>query len=181
MFAPADGRILDKLVWPLKHAKVSFMLGNLLGTISMCGTAAEMLAILQFEMAEFVVGGRKATDEDQKALFGSTFERLGQERRVAILRTLGLIDDATRICFDHIREVRRKYLHFWSKDHGSIENDATAVYGDAITLVVGLIGQDIQDGRLKLNEPFVKYLKSRGLVMSPGEAESEGSKRGLTS
>ena len=105
--APADERILDKLVWPLLHAKGSYILGNYLGTISLCGMVSEMLAILIFEVAEPEINGARMTEAAQRELFGSSFEKLGQERRVSILHAYGLIDDALKTSFDRIRTTRR--------------------------------------------------------------------------
>ena len=45
-FAPDEPRILDKLIWPLRNAKGAFMVGNYLGTITLSGLVAEMVAIL---------------------------------------------------------------------------------------------------------------------------------------
>jgi hypothetical protein len=43
LVAPAEAKILQKLIWPLRHAKAAYMLGNYLGTIAMCGLVAEMI------------------------------------------------------------------------------------------------------------------------------------------
>ena len=78
--APADKRILDKLVWPLLLAKGSYILGNYLGTISLCGMVSEMLAILIFEVAEPQINGAKMTEAAQReahafpARHGSTLQ-----------------------------------------------------------------------------------------------------------
>jgi hypothetical protein len=40
---PAEQRILDKLAWPLRHAKASYMVGNYLAVIALYGMA-EMVA-----------------------------------------------------------------------------------------------------------------------------------------
>src|SRR3972149_4477545 len=50
--APAEQRILDKLVWPLRHAKASYMVGNYLAVIALCGMVADMVAILLWELSE---------------------------------------------------------------------------------------------------------------------------------
>jgi hypothetical protein len=34
--APTEERILEKLIWPLRHAKAGYVVGNYLGTISLC-------------------------------------------------------------------------------------------------------------------------------------------------
>jgi hypothetical protein len=47
---PAEKKILNKLIWSLKHAIGSYMVGNYLGTISLCGLVAEMATILLFEI-----------------------------------------------------------------------------------------------------------------------------------
>ncbi len=51
--APYEQRLLDKLIWPLRHAKAGYMVGNYLGTIALCGMVAEMVAILRFEISNF--------------------------------------------------------------------------------------------------------------------------------
>ncbi len=103
--APAERRVLDKLVWPLRHAKASYMVGNYLATIALSGMIAEMVSILHWKMAESEINGRKMTTEDEKALFGSSFEKMGQERRVNILSTYGLINSDGNSQFDVIRNT----------------------------------------------------------------------------
>jgi hypothetical protein len=38
--APAQALLLERLIWPLRQAKGSFMLRNFLGTIALCGMVA---------------------------------------------------------------------------------------------------------------------------------------------
>src|ERR1043165_3041768 len=53
LFAPpAEERILSQLIWPLRHAKASYMVGNYLGTIALCGIVGEMTAILIFDLID---------------------------------------------------------------------------------------------------------------------------------
>ena len=114
--APAEKNILQKLVWPLRHAKGSYALGNSLGCIAMCGMVGEMVAILLWDISKVPLQGKPREEPAQKALFGSSFERLGQERRVQVLRIFGLIDEQTKTAFDRLREIRRRYLHFFPKN-----------------------------------------------------------------
>ena len=51
---------------------------------------SEMLAILIFEVAEPEINGASMTEAAQRELFGSSFEKLGQERRVSIPARLWL-------------------------------------------------------------------------------------------
>lgn len=85
---PADPRILQKLVWPLRHAKVVFLVGNYLATISLTGIVAEMVAIFLFDVAVQSSKQELAEVEAQAGLFAATFEKLSQDRRVKVLKTL---------------------------------------------------------------------------------------------
>jgi len=110
--APAEDHILEKLVWPLKHAKSCYMFGNYLGTISLCGMVAEMVAMLLFEISDFMINNKVLDEEGQKGLFGSTFEKLSQDRRSEILHTYNLIDDELKSAFDTIIGA------FFNKNYG---------------------------------------------------------------
>ena len=99
--APAEQRILDKLVWPLRHAKASYMVGNYLAVIALARMVAEMVAILRWDIAEVSMNGQPMTSEIQKAMFGyRTFERLGQEQSIKVLEACGLIDGAAKGRFE---------------------------------------------------------------------------------
>ena len=164
--APAESRILKKLVWPLRNAKACYIVGNYLGTISLCGMVAEMVALLLFEIADFTINGQPMTISNQKSLFGSPFEKLSQYRRVEILRAYEIINDESKDAFDLIRTRRRKYLHLWSQDHDTLPKDAVSIYNAAVSIVVNVIGQDIKDGKILLNPALVKYLERSGKYLS---------------
>jgi hypothetical protein len=168
--APAEERILDKLVWPLRNAKASYMVANYLGTISLCGMGAEMVAILLFEISEFRLNNRLMTPQDQTALYGSPFERLGQDRRVQILHAYGIIDDEIKAAFDLLRTTRRRYLHLWSQDHERLPQDAVQAYQAAVSIVIKVIGQNFVDGKVALNPALIKYLDRRGIFAESDEA-----------
>lgn len=167
---PAEPRILEKLVWPLRHAKASFVVGNNLSVVALCGMVSEMVALLLWQLSEANLNGRPMTTEDEAALFGSSFEKLGQERRVRVLDSYGLISREVISMFDTIRLIRRKYLHLWSQDHDRISDDAVACFQAAIGLVVAALGQDIQDGALVLNPKLIRYLEKQGIYEPPIES-----------
>jgi hypothetical protein len=162
--APLEENILTKLIWPLRYAKGCYMLGNYLGTISLCGMVAEMTALLIFEISSISINGRPLDNELQKRLFGSGFEKLGQERRVAILNAYNLIDDKVKSYFDTIREIRRQYLHLYSKNYTRLAPDAVKVFNTAAAIVVEVIGQDIKDGKIILKPALLTYLHKKGIV-----------------
>ena len=170
--APAETKILQKLIWPLRHAKRAYMLGNYLGTIAMCGLVSEMIAILIFEISRCKLNNEDITEDKQKKLFGRSFENLGQERRVEVLRGYEIIDDKLKSKFDVIRTKRKRYLHLWSEDHECLAKDAIIVYDAAVGLVLEVIGQQFQDGKLLLNPALVTYLRRAGAI-KPGKAQHQ--------
>jgi hypothetical protein len=167
--APAEERILNKLVWPLRNAKASYMVANYLGTISLCGMVAEMVAVLLLEIAELKINNRLMTPQDQTSLYGSTFERLGQDRRIQILYAYDIIDDDIKAAFDLVRTTRRRYLHIWSQDHEKLPQDAIQVYQASISIVIKAIGQNFVDGKVVLNPALIKYLDRRGIFTESTE------------
>ena len=97
ILVPAEDRILEKLVWPLLHAKSSYMVGNYLGTVSLCGMVAEMMAILKYTIS----------DDNIKAISDQEYQNCGQKHRVIILKQLNL-DANIKTSFDIIRDKRNK-------------------------------------------------------------------------
>jgi hypothetical protein len=172
--APAEARLLERLIWPLRNAKGSFMLGNYLGCISLCGMVAEMAAILVFDLSDFTVNGAPLDDARQVAMFGSRFERLGQERRVGVLWANRLIDDSLRNAFDKIRTIRRNYLHLWSASHASLEDDAVECFKSAVLIVVSALGLSVSNGKLVFRPKVLEYLRKHGVEPEPVEVISDG-------
>jgi len=167
---PADERIMGKIIWPMRQAKVSYMIGNYIGTISLCGIVVEMVAVLLFDISEIRIGPDKIDKTKQKSIFGSKFENLGQERRVDVLRAFGVIDDDMKNKFDLVRTTRRKYLHLWSKDHNDIAQDSIAIYKATLYLTSNIIGQDIRDGMFVVKSDIQKYLENTGAIRDPVDA-----------
>ena len=65
--------------------------------------------------------------------------------------------------FDMIRQTRNNYLHGWFHDHSSVSRDAVKCFQAAISLVIGAIGQEFDDGRAVLRPALVSYLEREGL------------------
>jgi hypothetical protein len=167
--APAEPRILEKLVWPLRHAKASYIVGNNLAVVALCGMVSEMVAVLLWQLTPASLNGHPMTPEDEAALFGSFFEKLGQERRVRVLEAYSIVSPEVVEMFDAIRRIRRKYLHLWSQDHDRLPEDAVACFHAAVGLVVKSIGQDFKRGAMVLNPRLVKYLERQGVYEPPHE------------
>lgn len=162
--APSEPTILDRLIWPLRHAKGSYVVGNYLGAIALCGLVSEMAAILTFDMYNEAQDPPRYDRTGQVKLFGSAFEKLGQERRVAVLESLKLVTPATAAAFDGIRQRRRKYLHLWSEGHNKIAEDAVQCFDAAVTVVVATLGMSFHEGKLQLKDDVFTYLNKHDVA-----------------
>lgn len=161
---PAEPAILDKLVWPLRHAKGSYALGNYVGCIALCGMVGEMVAILLWDVSKVKLQGEPMTALQQRKMFGQTFEKLSQDRRANVLHTLKLVDDATKAAFDNLRMIRRKYLHFLSQTHAQVVPDARNAYENALKIVATILGQTVENGAVVLRADLMAYLTEKGII-----------------
>ena len=165
--APYIEPILEKIVWPLRHAKASFIIGNYWATIALCGMVAEMMATILFEISEFKINNCIMKKKDEELLFGSKFEKLRQQRRVKILHGYKIIDDKDKRHFDSIREVRNKYLHRWSLDYSKMPDDAIKSYHAAVSVVVNVMCKGFgPNGEFLMNPSFLEYVKKKGISSS---------------
>jgi len=158
--APNDQRILEKLVWPLRHAKASYLLGNFLSTIALCGVVTEMLAIFNFELAQ--IEGIKIINENGDEISEQSFEKMGQKNRVRALWKNQVIDDKMKSSFDLIRTIRKKYLHLWSQDHDILANDAVVIFNKTVQIIVNSFNLGIEKGKLEIKPSVISYLKKTG-------------------
>lgn len=158
---PAEDNIMNKIVWPLKNAKACFMLGNYLGTIALCGMVAEMMTVLMFEIFDYSKNGEVKIAV--KSLFDTKFEKLGQEKRIRVLLTYGVIEESVKDKFENIRKKRNRYLHLFSEDHTKISLDAKEVYKDITFVVKQLFCNKIENGKIILHPNVIKFLIYKGL------------------
>jgi hypothetical protein len=163
----ADAALIEKFVWPLRHAKGSYALGNHVGCIALCGFVSEMAAILLWDISEH---GRCLPHVKQVGLFGSAYEKLGQRRRVEVLLAHDLISEEIAVEFDLIRQLRRKYLHFLSHDHGRISVDSKRAICAVMAIVSDLLRPTFENGQAIFRDDVTRYLKEKGVLV---EAEDE--------
>ena len=153
---PALPMLIEKVVSPLVSSKAAFVAGNPLGTIALCGFVAEMIALMLYEMAR---------DEGRAAdVTMDQFEHCGQKERVKILHGQDIINQETKEAFDLIRDIRRRYIHFISKDHSLVFEDALRVYAKSISLLIDLVGQEFHNGAWVPKPSFERYLTKHGLL-----------------
>jgi len=111
---PSEYEILNKLIYPLKRAIGSYMVGNYLGAIAICGMVSEMAIIFHYDTLKIKINKQDSEDVVKK-LYNTTFERLGQDRRVKFLNVLGFLSDEMVKQFNIVRNCRNEYLHSLSK------------------------------------------------------------------
>lgn len=159
--------MIAKLVWPLRHAKASYALGNYLGTIALCGMATEMSALLMFEAFD-VHNGISKHKRRVPAAFAqyfkgnNKFEREGQKRRVEILFELHVIDRPTKEKFDLVRDIRRRHLHLMSQPLDRIQQDAVKAFLASVQVVKYCLGLDVRDDKVALRPEIHSWLESKG-------------------
>jgi hypothetical protein len=158
---PDDQRILEKLVWPLRHAKASYVVGNFLSTIALCGAVAEMMALFLFEIS--MLEGTEVKDSAGSTVTSKAFEHKRQVDRLKILLANNLIEADLKTDFDLVRTTRRKYQHLWSQDHASLQTDSLNVFISTVAVVVGSLGLSVNAGKVVLKPGVLKYLQKQGL------------------
>lgn len=154
-------KIFERLLKPLKAAKKNYCLGDYSSTIASCGIVGEMLAILLWKINEPRLKGQPITEKDEKDLFGSTFEKLGQKRRLEILKIFGYINEFQHRNFVAIKNSRRPYLHLWSVDLKNDRKDALDTFKKAFQLFREITDIGITDARtVKVNPLLIKLFEN---------------------
>jgi len=156
---PAEKKILEKLIWPLKAAKQAFILVNYIGCIAICGMVCEMVTIFIFDLAKIVIGSNKIDHKKQEQLFGRKFEELSQKRRIDILSAFGLISDEFYENANKVRKIRNEYLHSLEMDYSNIEQDAEESYINTFKILKSIIDLPIEGGIPKIPGHLIEYLK----------------------
>ena len=159
---PNEKKILEKLVWPLRAAKSSFILSDYLGCIALCGMVCEMAIIFLFELTAIQATGKSLSAKQQKQSFGRTFEKLGQEKRIQELHGATFLDEELAKDANAVQKIRRQYLHFLSKSYSRIEKDAEDAYKASFRLIKSLVDLPISnEGKIVIPERLTNYLKKK--------------------
>jgi len=159
--APAQREIVEKMLVPLHSAIACYMTGSYYGTIALSGLVCEMLSILIFDMHDIRVGMLAFDEKKQMKLLGSTFEKLGQDRRVKVLHAFGVIKDEHLESFDRVREIRRRHLHFLAHDAATLPTDAATCFRIALGLAEMVFRAEFKDGAIGLRPQLMRYLRSK--------------------
>ncbi len=158
---PHTAEILERLLKPLRSAKRSYSLGDYVATIALCGIVGEMLAILLWKINDVRLKGSQITEKEEKSLFGRTFEMLGQEKKIEILKTFGHIDDMHYQLFKDVKDSRRPYLHLWTADFTKEKEDAMDVFQKTFQLFKDVTGIGLADaGTVRVNPLLMKLFNN---------------------
>jgi len=159
---PHTEEIFERLLRPLKSAKKNYCLGDYSSTIASCGIVGEMLAILIWKMNAIKLRGQQMTEKDEIGLFGRSFERLGQERKLDILITFGQINEIQYNNLNTIRNNRRPYLHWWSANLKNEKKDALDTLKKSFQLFKEVTDIGLADaGTVKVSHLLLKFLNSQ--------------------
>lgn len=145
----------QSLINPLRLAKRAYAFGDHIVTIALTGMVSEMLALVTFEVYGPVRSQRGSTRG--RVYSCEQFERLGQGERIEALKPLLQPDRIKE--FDLIRKIRREYLHFWTKSHARIREDAKRCFLAAMSLLLNFLDPGIQGTSLTLHPQVLAALK----------------------
>ncbi len=162
---PHSSKLFERLISPLKSAKRSYCFGEYLATIELSAHVGEMLSQLAWKMTPVTHNQKRMTDEFEKNVFGRSFEKLGQDRRLKILRAFGAISEHQYNDFTKIKNERRIYFHLWSKCTENIKMDSLSSYKGALRLIRDILQVGIsqqEPGKVTVNPLSVKYLEDLG-------------------
>jgi len=118
--------------------------------------------IFLFELAAIQATGKPLSTKQQKQIFGCTFEKLGQEKRIQALREAKFLGEQLVKDADSVRKIRRQYLHFLSKSYSRIKKDAEDAYKASFRVVKSLVDLPISnEGKVLIPEHLTNYLKKK--------------------
>jgi hypothetical protein len=155
---PFTEKLFERFLVPLKSAKRLYCLGEFLAAIELSAHLGEMLALLLWQITPTVLNGKQIDEEKEKALWGRTFEKMGQEKRINLLDAFGVLAVSDKKLFDFLRETRRKYFHFWSATTEKIESDALQSFLKISSLVQSILKIKYKDGAVIINPLLEAYL-----------------------
>jgi len=159
---PHTEEIFERLLKPLRSAKKCYCLGDYAATIALGGIVGEMLAILLWKINDVRFKGNSILEQDEVGLFGTSFEKLGQDRRLKILKTFSYINENQLINFEAIRLNRKPYLHLWTADLANEQADALNVFKKSFLLFKQITGIGLADaGTVKINPLLLKLFENQ--------------------
>jgi hypothetical protein len=160
--APHEASILRNLIWPLRQAKASYVVGNYLGCIALCGLVAEKMTLLRYKLYPPRLNDAPFTEADECRI---TFENLKQSRRIAILEGFGAATLDLTANLRKVADLRNKRLHQWSSiEESAMPGEAREAFVACVAVVVRGLGLKLADGRLSMDPALFGYLQRSGAI-----------------
>lgn len=161
---PHTDKLFDRFLVPFKSSKRMYCLGEYLACIELSAHLGEMLALLVWHITPVTLNGKSVDVAMEKSIWGSEFEKMGQEKRIDLLKALGAVTDDDAQLLDYLRASRRKYFHFWSTGTERIREDALRCFLHVATLVRNVLKIEYDNGTVKLNPLLETYLATHKAV-----------------
>jgi hypothetical protein len=161
---PHEPSVLERFYWPLRNAKASFVLGNYLSTIALCGFVAEMVAIFLLEDAEQNESQGHSIDLKVQHLSKDQIGSMRQVERVKLLFKNRVISEEMKDAYTRVRKIRRQSLHYFSDAHKDLSRDAVEAFSNAANIVQMATVQTVQDGGLILAPALIRLLSREGIL-----------------
>ena len=171
VFVPMHSTIMEHVVRPLVEAKQCYILGMPVACIAQAGLVGEMVALWRLRMLAGVVNIEELDEDVRDAFKEGEFDRLGQERRVKVLKKIDSLDDATVQAFGELRSVRRRYLHFMIEKNPNADRDARNALAWANVLVAKTLDLKFDEGRIVLPETVRRFIQEMFQTPPPPSPE----------
>jgi hypothetical protein len=155
---PHTDKLFERFLVPFKAAKRTYCLGEFLACIELSAHLGEMLALLLWQITPISLNGKTVDAQMEKSIWGSEFEKMGQEKRIDLLKVLGAISGNEEQLLDFLRSTRRKYFHFWNTSTERIKDDALECFLKLASLVQLVLRIEYDNGAVKLNPLLDAYL-----------------------
>lgn len=155
---PHTDKLFERFLVPFKAAKRTYCLGEYLACIELAAHLGEMLALLLWQITPVSLNGKAVDVQMEKSIWGSEFEKMGQEKRINLLKVLGAISTDEEQLLDFLRTIRRKYFHFWNASTERIREDALESFLKLAALVQMVLRIEYENGAVKLNPLLDAYL-----------------------
>lgn len=155
---PHTDKLFYRFLVPFKSAKRTYCFGEYLACIELCAHLGEMLALLLWQITPVSLNGKLVDARMEKSIWGKEFEKMGQDKRIDLLKVIGAVSNEEEQLLDFLRDTRRKYFHFWSEPTDRIKDDALVCFLKVATLVQKVLKIEYENGAVKLNPLLAAYL-----------------------
>lgn len=168
---PHTDKLFERFLVPFKAAKRAYCLGEFLACIELSAHLGEMLALLLWQITPISLNGKTVGAKMEKAIWGSEFEKMGQEKRIDLLKVLSAISGDEEQLLDFLRSTRRKYFHFWDTTTERIKDDALECFLKLASLVQMVLRIEYDNGTVKLNPLLEAYLATHKTASQLGNPQ----------